>query len=204
MPTGYTALIIEGDGVSFEEFAWSCARPFGALVMMRDDGPGAKIPERFEPTPWHTEKIAEAKARLAAAEAMTDEQAETGAEAAYQEAVAYWTKANTETDQQRARYEEMLRRVIAWEPPTPDHVGMKDFMRTQIEESIRFDCDFGRETPVRLSGADWRTREIELAQRDIAYHEKAHREEIERVEGRNAWLAALRSSVPMPEKLKAK
>ena len=36
MPTGYTHELHEGEEISFEKFVMSCARAFGALVLMRD------------------------------------------------------------------------------------------------------------------------------------------------------------------------
>lgn len=199
MPSGYTAPIIEGGGVSFEEFVWGCARAFGALVMMREMGPGAKIPERFEPTDYHVKRRAEAEERYRAAEVMTNDQAEERAAAEYERAVAYYDKSQAEDAERLRRYEAMLTRVRDWTPPTPDHIEMKSFMVKQIEESIRFDCGYERTAPVRLTGAAWRAQEMAAAARDIAYHAEKHRKEIEA----DHWLAALRESVPMPEKLKA-
>ena len=47
-----------------------------------------------------------------------------------------------------------------------------------------------------LTGSIWRDRELEAASWDVTYHSNAHQEEVERVEGRNRWLAALRASLP--------
>ena len=43
MPTGYTADIQDGKITTLREYALSCARAFGALIMMRDDPHDAPI-----------------------------------------------------------------------------------------------------------------------------------------------------------------
>lgn len=55
MPTGYTAAVEDGTITEFDDFAWQCARAFGALIMMRDDPMSAPIPQKFEPTAEHVE-----------------------------------------------------------------------------------------------------------------------------------------------------
>ena len=58
MPSGYTNKI--KDDISFEEFALSCARAFGACVEMRDDPGDAKIPEEFTPSPYYKKALDDA------------------------------------------------------------------------------------------------------------------------------------------------
>jgi hypothetical protein len=74
MPTGYTAAI--ADDITFDEFVMGCAaRGMGALVM-RNEPASALIPERFEPSDYHTKKIAEANATLGRLAGMTADEAE--------------------------------------------------------------------------------------------------------------------------------
>jgi hypothetical protein len=92
----------------------------------------------------------------------------------------------------------MLAKVMAWAPPTPEHDGLKEFMRTQISQSIDFDCDesyYAAPTP-RLTGAQWASQRLEMLERDLAYHQKEHAAEIERAGSRTAWVKALRDSLP--------
>lgn len=53
----------------------------------------------------------------------------------------------------------MLDQVQLWQPPTDDHMGLKEFMIQQIEESIKFDCASYAEDRVSmirlLSGDEW-------------------------------------------------
>lgn len=196
MPSGYTAAI--ADGIDFETFVMRCARGMGALVMMRDDPMDAPIPERFEPSDYHTRKLEEANAALAKLRAMSCDETEAVA----QEAFAAETKANAEAIARnielRGKYEAMLAQVEAWAPPTHDHDGFKRFMTEQLTESIRFDCNenyYQERQPKLKTGEQWRSEQIAEALRDVDYNTREHAEEVARTESRNEWLAALRTSL---------
>lgn len=197
MPTGYTYKV--KDGQSFEDFVWGGARGMGALIMMRDDPADAPIPERFEPSDWHTKQLAEARAELTRLEALTPAQAAMEAEAAHISAVDYWQKGEVERIQTRDAYEAMLQRVDAWQAPS-SHAGFKDFMRSQLTESMEFDTGHQIEKPKAISGEEWMARRLENVRKDIAYHEKMHAEEVARTEERNRWLSGLRASIAPPKR----
>ena len=197
MPTGYTAAI--KDGITFERFVWDCARAFGALVLMRDDPSGAVIPERFEPSSYYADQLPRLAARLQELRAMSAEDAEAGAQRAYQASVEYATELRAEVDGLRAKYEAMLSRVHSWQPPTTEHAGLKTFMVEQLQQSIAWDCSPGLiPEPVMKTGAEWLAEVIKdteaLERRCI----EGYAEEITRTEDRNNWLKALRKSVPPP------
>lgn len=197
MPTGYTAAI--ADGISFEKFVWSCARAMGALIMMRGDPSDAPIPQRFEPSDYNAKAVEKAKDELSRLKSMTREQASAEASAAFWEALRSHEKRVAEMTELRNKYSAMLAQVVQWEPPTADHQGFKDFMLQQLHESIKFDCDtsyYEKHAPECKSTDGWLAIATASAERDIAYHEKAHAEEVERTESRNAWIQALRDSVP--------
>lgn len=196
MPTGYTAAI--ADGITFETFAWNCARAFGALIMQRDEASDGKQPAEMQPSDFYTKELESARARLAELQAMTPEQTEASAAAEYEREVArnaeYEAKANT----LRAKYGAMLAHVKAWNPPTADHVGMKEFMIKQIEESIHHDCDttyYDRNPPVRLSGKEWHEKAHKDAFDRVARYAAEEAKEIARVAGRNQWIRALAESL---------
>jgi hypothetical protein len=196
MPTGYTAAI--KDGISFEKFVWTCARAFGACVTMREDSSDARVPERFEPSNWHLEKLNEIEAKIAQITAMSDVELTAAANAAHREVVAYQEKRDGEKATLRMQYEDMAVRVSAWSPPE-DCVELKKFMTQQIADSLLWDC-YDAASPVQeqRTGVEWREHMLQALRQELEYHGKSHAEEIERVEKRNAWLAALRSSVPQP------
>ena len=195
MPTGYTMDLYEGKEVTFEEFVMKCARAFGALISMKDKPLDVPIPEILKPSDYHLREQVIAWQRLAEVESWDEEQAEREAERAYQEAVYERDKKIIEQASIRRRYEEMLNRVRAWTPPTPDHEGLKQFMIEQLEKSIEFDCSYVPDEPKRLSGAEYKQQQIEKALSDIEYHKREYEEEIKRTHERNEWLNALRESL---------
>lgn len=196
MPTGYTAAI--ADDITFNDFAMRCARAMGALVMLRDEPSDAPIPERFEPTDYHTKKIAEANAKLLELHGMSEAEATAAAQAAFAEETAARNLAIHKSNELRQKYQTMLEHVQAWEPPTPDHDGFKTFMVEQITGSIDFDCNnsyYMERKPILFSGKEWLERETANAKKDLDYHTQENTKEIERTEGRNRWIKELRDSL---------
>lgn len=194
MPTGYTAPI--KDGISFRQYALNCARAFGALVLMRDDPADAPIPERFEPSTWNADRLQEASERLTQLRLMSLADTEREALAAHTEALRSYNERKAEREELRGKYEAMLAQVVAWQAPTADHVEYKKFMETQIRESIDFDCREYEDAPTLQSGAEWLAAAIKKAEWDVQYHTREDSKERERTEGRNAWVKALRDSLP--------
>ena len=196
MPTGYTAQI--ADGMTFEEFVMRCARGMGALIALRDEPMSYPIPDRLEPSGYHIIKRTAAEMEFARLSKMTLAEAEDAVRAEFLAAQADHAAHMQKNDDLRQKYEEMLAQVRSWQPPTPDHVGMKKFMIAQLTGSIDFDCDnsyYRDRPPHRLSGPDWLATKMAAAQHDIDYHTKEHEKEVERVESRNTWLSALRESL---------
>ena len=196
MPTGYTADI--KDGESFEDFAMHCARGMGACVMMRDEPAGTPIPEKFEPSSYHTKALKAAEKALSSLKVLTPEQQEANSTGVFNKAMAENEKRIRESMDLREKYNHMLSLVEAWDPPSEDHAYFKDFMADQIETSIEFDCNDGyylNNKPQLLSGTEWAAQETERALKDIVYHTEEHRKEIKRVAARNKWLKDLRDSL---------
>lgn len=202
MPTGYTAEIHDGKPITFPEFVMNCARAFGALALMRDDPADAVIPDEFKPrTDYHDEQLVKHRAELARLEVMTPEQIVNAHADVRAGELRERTKDAVKNRDMRARYRAMLAEVEAWEPPTPDHVGLKEFMVKQITESIDFDCREGTEFLwPRLSDDDpavWYEAQIAEAKRGITYATEERAKEIERAEQRTSWVRALRDSLPV-------
>lgn len=194
MPTGYTAGVGDGKVVTFRDFALDCARAFGALVELRDS-PSAPIPDEFEVDPYPMRRLIEDRERLAELRAMTGEDADRAADAAYNEELAHYRRRQREQATTQARYEAMLDEALRWQPPSPDHVEMKNFMVKQLEESIRFDCGYEPQAPTRMTAAEWLTSEIDRAERNAERHAEEHEKAVERAEGRSRWVKQLRESL---------
>jgi hypothetical protein len=201
MPTGYTHAVQEGKITTLREFAMTCARAFGACIMMRDDPGDKPIPESFEPeTDYHDKAIAEAQETLAEVAALSDAECDQRAKAAFDAALTSHTERETRRAREKGRYEEMIGKVERWHVPD-DISGLRDFMLDQLRKSVEFDCSPPRynDAPTRLTGAAWRDSTLAEASRSLAYHQVERQKEIDRVASRNAWLKALRDSIPAPE-----
>lgn len=199
MPTGYTCIIEDDDGCTFEEYVWRCARGMGACIMMRDDGLDVPVTDDAVSgrSSYYAESLRKSKAKLAELEGMTPLQAEPMAEADYQGAIASrdgYVKKNAE---EARRYREMRAAVEKWKPPTTDHDGLKAFMLQQISTSTEY-AGYVPGEPIRLSGADWLAERIATTKRDIASTEEHMAKDAGRSAERIAWVQALRESVPQP------
>lgn len=196
MPTVYTAAI--ADDITFDDFVMQCARAMGALIMMRDDPTDAPIPKRFEPSDYHTNKIAEANASLERLAGMTAAEAAHAANDAYEAAIASQMAAIRRNNMLREKYNAMLAKVEAWQPPSIDHDGFKKFMVEQITSSLSFDCNnsyYHNQTHTKLTDVEWLAQEEAKARKDIAYHKAKNTEEVDLTEGRNRWIKKLRDSL---------
>lgn len=171
MPTGYTADVQNGKVTEFSDFAWKCARNFGALIMMRDAAWDTPVPARFEPPDYHLKRLDEVRSTISTLTGMSDDEVAEACARDYAAAVATWEERQAERAIERGRYEAMLTNAREWLPPTPDHQGLKDFMISQLEESIRFDTSSryddrpGCETP-----SAYRARRLSEAHKSLAYH----------------------------------
>jgi hypothetical protein len=195
MPTGYTAAVADGTITELTPFAMQLARGMGATVMMRDEPWDTPIPERFEPSAYNADRLAEACAERDRLYAMTDSEAEKAALVEYEEDCAARDKYFADKRAQRERYDAMIAKVREWQG-APE--GIKEFGLEQLERGREFDCaepfTYWKDIEL-LSGADWRRTQIEKVQKDIEYHTVEDAKERARTEGRNAWLAQLRASL---------
>lgn len=196
MPTGYTATLVE-KGQDFRSFVLTCARGMGACIMQRDD-PLDEPPKHATESDYYTKAIAKAKADLALFQAMNpDQQIEYGTQAR-QEAIKHGYEWLAKEQAQNARLDEMAEQVRAWEPPTDDHVGLKDFMLEQIKIS-RQDTGYIERSIKEAEAKSAQTFFVEAlskAVRDVAYYTVELQKEAERNKGRNDWIDRLYESLP--------
>lgn len=195
MPSAYTASVADGTITELKPFAMQLARGMGALVMMRDDPWDAPIPERFEPSQYNAERLAEAKAERDRITSMSDAEADAAAKAEAEEFDRYVAERDARQVEQRKRYESMIAKVGAWKG-APE--GIREFALSQLRESLDFDCPdlqplFERRPDE--NGAAWRAAKLAKLGEIILYHAKEQAEEEHRTESRNLWLAQLRRSL---------
>ncbi len=193
MPTGYTADIAKG--ISFQQYALSCARAFGALVMMRDEPSDAPIPEAFTPSDYYVKALTDARAKLAELQALDGEALLAAHSAAAKADEARDAEYAREKADLRAKYEAMLEQARAYKAPSPDHEEFARFMVKQIEESIDFDCTIYPRDPINPSATGWLAEQIQQAAKSVRYYAEEHDKELARTASRNQWIAQLRKSL---------
>lgn len=195
MSSAYTASVADGEITELKPFVMQLARGMGALVMMRDEPWDAPIPERFEPSQYNAERLAEAITERDRIRAMTSAEADAAAKAEAEEFDHRAADYRARQAEQRARYQVMIAKVEAWEG-APE--GIKEFALSQLSESLEFDCpERSSWSPTRPSedGVEWRELKIAELDKSILYNAKTQAEEEARTEERNAWLVQLRKSL---------
>jgi hypothetical protein len=197
MPTGYTEGVASGEIKTLQEYAMTCARAMGALVSMRDSSFNAAIPEKLEPSTYHRDQLEKSQEELAILRRMSEAVWEEKAKAAFDEKQAWEKEYARKQEQQRARYERMRTLVLAWQN-SPE--GLKSFMISQLDDSIKFDCPEGSyfghvEQPRPDTGREWFLKQERTLLRNIARYSTEYEKELERVEERNKWLEQLRDSL---------
>lgn len=203
MATGYTREIAKG--ISFEKFVLTCARGMGACITMRDDDMDVPIPQKFEPSDYHLKEMENAVDDLCRIDTNY-----MGEGVDYRK---YWTQSRRATRKNvkyaqeqlakqlvlKAKYEEMLAKVNAWVPPSPDHVEFKKFMIEQITTSIDWDCNPNyylrqiNEKP--KTGKQYYYDMLDAAVGNLRYHREQYRDEVKRAEDRTRWIQQLRDSL---------
>lgn len=200
MPTGYTDQIISRKA-TFPQFVWSCARGFGALLHMRDSANGVPIKAQPKDT-FYKDQLAQAKKDLAeAVSTLSAKEIQKQIDKEHEHAMGEYTRLMEKQAAERARYQAMLDQVVAWVPPTKDHIALKTFMVEQIESTIKFDCDWGKKPPVKPTPGEWRAGKIAFAKRMVENYTEHVRRENDQINNSNQWVEDLAKSVPMPSEL---
>lgn len=198
MPTAYTAPVNDGSITTLRGYALRCARAMGALISMRDEPLDAPLPTKLTPSSWNADKLAECRQRLAELRAMTNAEKKASAKKWNAENEVSRQRALSKNARIRANYEAMTAKVEAWDGG-PE--GLKSFMLEQLRQSLDFDVsdDPLRYYPASRSVDEWFDAELKETLRQIEYHDKENRAEVERVAERQAWLDQLRSSLQQEE-----
>jgi hypothetical protein len=204
MPTGYTATLME-KGQAFPDFVLLCARAMVATIMLRDEPLDAPIPE-FQPSDYAAKRLEESKTELARLLAMTDEEKIAFGQSKKDAAIERNKKWIADQQAENARLIEMRDKVKAWQPPTSDHDGLKNFMLEQLEismnsvdyyerEIIAAKQSFARDYYDKAFARDYYDKAVAEAQRGIEYNAEEDRKERERTDARNRWVRELRASL---------
>jgi len=197
MPTGYTAGILDGTVTTFPQFAKLCMRAFGATIHMRDDDMDAEFTPRT-PSDYHSKAIEKAKQSIVDAQKLTDDEIVDTRKKELEDIKKYHLEAIEKAKKATIEMNKILSDVRKWQPPTPDHTGIKDFMIDQIEKTIDFDCktDYHDEELAKieldlltLNASEIRKDMIEKAKKDFEHNTKNYNEDVERCDKSNQWVS---------------
>jgi hypothetical protein len=83
---------------------------------------------------------------------------------------------------------------MSWKPPTPEHTGLKDFMLSQIKDSIKW-LGEPRPYPVMMDPAEYRAGEVRDAADEVDRITKNLLEEEQNVTATNKWIKDLEASL---------
>lgn len=196
MPTGYTAKLME-KGQTFEEFIMRCARAMSACIMLRDEPMDKPIPDKFKPSDFYPREIRKAREELKHLLAMSREEQEVFGSREIAKRLTEAEQSFEKTLLENGRLAEMRKQVDAWNPPTDEHAGLKTFMLQQLDISQN-PTDYQREKIAKLKSEEPHRAYDEAltnARNAVSRYEESYGEELERVEGRNKWIASLRESL---------
>lgn len=201
MPTGYTADI--KDGISFRKFALNCARNFGAAIALRDESSDVEItPENVKfGGNYYQKTLTKAKLAKTKFDKLSQKQKRQLFKKETEKNINYCRQSDASMKAQKKSYLSMLEKVQKWNPPTKDHQNMKNFMISQIEESISFDCntEYNNEriiSAVTQTYSEWLKSKKEKLIWDIDYHKEQLAKETQRNDERSNWVKNLIDSLP--------
>lgn len=196
MPTGYTAGIVDGTTKDFNEFAKKCMRNFGALMHMRDDAFNKEW-EPCKPSDYYKKSILEAKSNLAEIALMSRQQIKDKKISELEKEISRKKEQIKEAEKIKQRLNIFLELAKRFNPPTPEHEGIKAFMIKQLTETIKNDGEYSYITNTLISDEiellninpdKIRSDLMESLNKDIAYYTDAYEKELKRCEDSNRWV----------------
>ena len=193
MPTGYTAGILDGTTKDFKEYAKHCERAF--TIHLRDEPFDSEYKPRT-PSDYHTKAITKAKETLKEIEILEDTTIIERERLRLLDSLKYHKEGIEKDKQTKSKLDKFLLEAKAFKAPTETHKGIAEFMVTQIEETIKFDCnnsyhkDELENVEKQLLSIDADNVRWDLktqATKDFAYHTKEHGAELKRCRESNKW-----------------
>ena len=204
MPTGYTADIVDGKVTTFKEFAQKCMRAFGATIHMRDES----LSEKYKPRKvddYYIDSVKEAEEKLNKLKEADDNFFLNKVRKELKKDYAYYKEQIEKRKITKERLESILAETQKWNPPTDDHVGIKDFMISQLNETLKYDGDYSYyeeeldeilmklESPIDIQAI--KNQMLEDAEDELKRAKERLEEEIKRCESSNEWVEKFLESI---------
>lgn len=196
MPTGYTANIIDGKITKFEDFAKQCVRAFGVAIHMRDEDMDMEYTPRV-PSDYHIKAIENLKSDISEINSSSDSDILYVEREKLLKSLEHYNKQLLEIKKNTDILNSFLNKAKNFEPPTHEHVGIKDFMIKQLSDTIDFDSNtvyYDKEIENvknkldNLNANDIRKTKIESYLDSIKYHENEYDKEVSKCNDSNKWV----------------
>lgn len=133
MPTGYTAYIEDGEITTGKDFLKLCTRAFGVAVNLKDEPLSVPTPEFIEPDHYYEDKYNEALEKLKSFVNMSTEDIKKEMKEKHDKEIEYYKKYVDKANSRNKKYEKVRKEVEDWNPPTAEHVNLKNFALKQID-----------------------------------------------------------------------
>lgn len=159
---------------------------------MRDDPSDAPVPDEVLPDDYYLKQLEKARQDLAKYMDMTLEEAAAELKAMNEKHAQSKAEYRMKLDRDNQLLRDMLVKVEAWEPPTVEHNGIKNFMLEQINISIEDYIDTGIGTDdAAFYLLEMQKNAARMIQRSLEEHSK----EVDRCQRKTEWIRALKRSL---------
>ncbi len=177
--------------VHFKDFALGCARAFGACVMQRDDPADVK-PKIMPEESYHTEELKKLGKFKKPTKAEFDSYVI--------ERIADCKETIDKMKKLQTAYNKKIEEAQDWNPPTPEHEGLKKFMIQQLTDSMQFDCSYYYyESELKklnnMTYDDYVNEQKKHHKWKIKYHTEYLEKDLNNIRKRNKWIQDLYNSL---------
>lgn len=202
MASGYSQEVLNGNVTTLKQFASVCAMGLGATAHQKDEALNTPI-RKAVVGKHHNKAIRELKSNLKDFKEVTDKQLHKDEKKALSETKEHYLKKIVLVKAAKKKCSALLLDAQLWEPPTDNHVVVKEMMIEHLKETIEFDCDL---KPIKELIADIdkriksidpeaiRTKQIEAIEKAIDFHEQSHKVDKDHVKQSNEWVGELMNS----------
>lgn len=184
MATGYTYDIAEGNTTKLKDYLLDCARNFGFNL-------NPEIEYRIVDD-YHLRSFREANAKFEQISKITDEELQKIIDEEYKLKIKEEELYFNDVKKYKQRYLNMLEKVKAWNPPTKEHMFLKNFAIKQLEISIKSDCGHEKTKIITVNKKDnideYRIKKIDSLLEDMKYHLLGYIDEIKYTRDKNKWI----------------
>lgn len=197
LANGYVHKLIE-DNLSFESFVWECAKAFGALDSQKEFD---SLDLKSLYSSYYCDELQSHKEKLIFLQSLTEKQKlDFGKDKKYKE-IEILTKEHVKFLQDKDKIRLTLDKVNEWQPPSDNHLALKQFMLDSLKEVSFVDDNYYIDLIKEASDkSDMQYYEDTIAkvQKNIEYYTVKHEEEKRNNKSKLDWLETLNKSVQLP------